>query len=474
MVYFGEATTFDEIECIWAILATKSMHFQFHYSDGAAGWVRFYPTDDTNGAQLNGLMHWLASDIPAWAADTVNGVVNKYWIRVTRTRLVGVGPTEDTIKFIKGVSYEWDKLGAVAVLSVSATDHIALRSNAELRFYDNGNYVGFEAPALGADQIWVLPAADGNLADVLVTDGAGNLSWSPAGAGDVTAAAVITDHSIVRGNGGAKGVQDSGILIDDNDVMTFPDGGSISLQEDITFLGATTENQIKFPDNLADALSFKEGANFYMTFVTTDAAEAVHFHKDVGIGTAVPSCPLEVQGGNLYQGTIRVDTDNAAEYSSYGWMTNGVLKWSIYNHPTADKMIWADDGGVDLMTLTQTGQLGIGTVSPIAKLCINNSTSATSGFHISHTGASTTEGLNIYYDNAGVGTIYFDSIINSATALVKFRTRTAGAPIEAITLLGDGGVFMANLKSGANQGAAGAAANELWIDTADQTIKVGV
>ena len=36
------------------------------------------------------------------------------------------------------------------------------------------------------------------------------------------------------------------------------------------------------------------------------------------------------------------------------------------------------------------------------------------------------------------------------------------------------GVFMFNLKSGANQGAAGASANELWIDTADNSIKIGV
>jgi len=38
----------------------------------------------------------------------------------------------------------------------------------------------------------------------------------------------------------------------------------------------------------------------------------------------------------------------------------------------------------------------------------------------------------------------------------------------------DGGIFMYNLKSGANQAAAGAAANELYHDTDDNTIKIGV
>lgn len=37
------------------------------------------------------------------------------------------------------------------------------------------------------------------------------------GGGDVTAAASLTDNAVVRGDGGAKGVQDSGVLIDDSD-----------------------------------------------------------------------------------------------------------------------------------------------------------------------------------------------------------------------------------------------------------------
>ena len=46
--------------------------------------------------------------------------------------------------------------------------------------------------------------------------------------------------------------------------------------------------------------------------------------------------------------------------------------------------------------------------------------------------------------------------------------------ITAIQLKADGGVFFPNMKSGADQAAAGAAAGELYIDTDDNTIKVGV
>ena len=54
-------------------------------------------------------------------------------------------------------------------------------SNKELRFYEGSNYVGFEAPALTGDQIWVLPTADGTAGYALKTDGSGNLSWGLAG-----------------------------------------------------------------------------------------------------------------------------------------------------------------------------------------------------------------------------------------------------------------------------------------------------
>lgn len=65
--------------------------------------------------------------------------------------------------------------------ALNVTGTVAIKSQNELRFYDNGNYVGFEAPALSADQIWVLPAADGASGEHLETDGAGTLSWGASG-----------------------------------------------------------------------------------------------------------------------------------------------------------------------------------------------------------------------------------------------------------------------------------------------------
>jgi len=52
--------------------------------------------------------------------------------------------------------------------------------------------VGFEAPALEANQIWVLPATDGNEGDALITNGSGALSWA-AGGGGATTFSGLTD-----------------------------------------------------------------------------------------------------------------------------------------------------------------------------------------------------------------------------------------------------------------------------------------
>jgi len=68
-------------------------------------------------------------------------------------------------------------INAAEVVTFTAGS-VNIRSQNELRFYDNGNYVGFEAPALSADQIWVLPSADGSIGQVLTTNGSGTLSWT--------------------------------------------------------------------------------------------------------------------------------------------------------------------------------------------------------------------------------------------------------------------------------------------------------
>ena len=96
---------------------------------------------------------------------------------------------DDTIRF--------DAAGAEAA-RISATGLDIAGSNKELRFYEAANYVGFEAPALSANQIWVLPAADGTNGQMLSTNGSGTLAWATASS-TVTGLTDTTISSIASG-----------------------------------------------------------------------------------------------------------------------------------------------------------------------------------------------------------------------------------------------------------------------------------
>ena len=80
--------------------------------------------------------------------------------------------------------------------TLNVEGHVSLDGSAnELRFYEGSNYVGFEAPALSANQIWVLPDADGSSGHALKTDGSGNLSWGTAG-GNATTMVLDTSQQV--------------------------------------------------------------------------------------------------------------------------------------------------------------------------------------------------------------------------------------------------------------------------------------
>lgn len=77
-----------------------------------------------------------------------------------------------------------------------------------------------DVPYAGASGDWALLGA-GTGGQVLSTQGAGaNPQWiNAAGGGDVTGAANLDDNTLIKGDGGAKGIQDSGVTLDDSDNM---------------------------------------------------------------------------------------------------------------------------------------------------------------------------------------------------------------------------------------------------------------
>lgn len=67
-------------------------------------------------------------------------------------------------------------------------------------------------------------------------------------------------------------------------------------------------------------------------------------------------------------------------------------------------------------------------------------------------------------------------VISNAPTRMCFYTTTDGSatPTEKFRIGNSGGIFAYGLKAGTDQANAGAAANELYRDTDDNTIKIGV
>jgi len=191
---------------------------------------------------------------------------------------------------------------------------LAIRSNKELRFYDNGNYVGFEAPALAADQIWVLPDADAPAANqCLMSDGAGSLGWSQAlGTTDsptfVTAKlTALTDGYVPYHIDDATGLANSPI---------FTDGTLVGI-------GKAPEPGIKFHvyDSANVILEIESGSDNATLFINSGTD---------GLG---------------------------AEESTIKLLDNSVVKWQIYKPPGNNFAIYDNVGTRTVMTVPSSGDM---------------------------------------------------------------------------------------------------------------------
>jgi len=179
--------------------------------------------------------------------------------------------------------------------------------------------------------------------------------------------------------------------------------------------------------------------------------------------------------------------------------------------PTFANVILADGGALKVTDgnpqiildntngyIEMTGSVGIGIAIPVAALDVCNGNIALS-IGADESGVVRTNetikscritvphylnaeeplSLMVAYAQETANSMYFGGGSNSANAATDIQFRTAAnttttTGTSRLRIKSDGGVFMYSLKSGATQAAAGAAADELWHDTDDHTIKIGV
>jgi len=150
---------------------------------------------------------------------------------------------------------------------------VGIRNSQDLRFYNNGNYVGFKAPGAPTDVVWPLPTADGGAGEALVTDGGGNLSWAAAGGADEK---VAVDDAAVAGYLGAAA--NDGVLRVDAP-LTYADG------EDFITVGVDSTaiklDDLGAPDDNTD-LDFSTAKHG----LVPKGTDVGHFLKDNGTWAA--------------------------------------------------------------------------------------------------------------------------------------------------------------------------------------------
>jgi len=219
----------------------------------------------------------------------------------------------------------YDHDAATHLFMIDGAGNAAIYESAEMRFWDVGssNYVGFEAPALTGNQIWVLPDADGNLNDVLTTDGGGNLSWTAAvGPHDMLSAthsdsdpAVVSQGSLIVGDSSPEwseltvGAIGEYLQADGNDTYwdsiqagdlpAHPHDGETMQFDEINSNGGafafTTSGAVSFSQNIIIPDAGNIGSVSDVNAISISATGAVHITHGVnGVALQVgPNAPLE-------------------------------------------------------------------------------------------------------------------------------------------------------------------------------------
>jgi len=285
-------------------------------------------------------------------------------------------------------------------------------------------------------------------------------NWRLCGpTGDVSAAANITDHAIVRGDGGAKGIQGSVPTIDDAGNLDMGNH-SVDNVSSLTDTGLTSGRVI-----IAGAgglLADDAGLTFGSNLLTVTKTAIGVTQGDYGL--ALANTTAAASGAQQYSPPIR--------WHGLGWETDGSSSMAVdfraFVRPIEGAA--APTGGLDfqasindgaysnLLTVLSNGNVGIGTTDPQNLLYLaqtNNTTlnggtyislgfneNGVGGYHLIGFGYGSNAGSS--YKPAYLGYVETNNSSGTAGDLV-FLTRPAGhagtvSPTEQVRITNNGNV----------------------------------
>jgi len=322
-------------------------------------------------------------------------------------------------------------------------------SNNELRFYEGVNYVGFEAPALTADKIWVLPSIDGSSGQVIKTDGAGNLSWISHNGLDGLDGGTTNEYYHLD-NTDYTALSDANAQLGDLQTDGSPSFNGLTIGTLSGVLKATTGvvSGSATMDDIDDGTTYVRSHNDFTDIykgylnqgvrdiddpifagltVDTDTIYVDSTNHFVGIGTTEPGYELDVQGTIYTTGFYLNDGNATAGKVLVSANTSGLAYWQALGTISG---ITCDEAGScssnyipkfitsstvnDSIIYESGGQIGIGTVIPQAKLHVDGSIKSTS---LETGGLKVTDspGLNkVLTDLDGAGTAVWTDVSGGA------------------------------------------------------------
>jgi len=326
----------------------------------------------------------------------------------------------------------------------------------------SSNYTGFTAQAMSGNQIYTLPAADGNTSDILSTSGGGVLSW--VNAAGAAASAIYWNQS-------------NGALYPKNSTVDLLIGGQATDSAKFAFINVdsgTPTASISGDIVLNSAGVIQTTENQLLT-IGGDTTGNIYLNGNVGIGTATPGYKLDVYGGD-FQVTNTGETARVRLNTTGGAVSR---EWMFFASSVDGGFgIYDVTGSQRRMTILTSGNVGIGDSSPTSLFTvgsgdlfqIDSSGRIVAIDNVAHTIDDVSGDLTLT-SNSGEVDIADDLAVNGATSAdITSTTATATLFNSTPTTVSIGGVAT-TLNYGAG-GALGRAIN-IGTGTGIDTISIG-